>query len=300
MASWDNEEYGLVGSTEWVEHHAEELSANCIAYINVDESTNGGRFLGALGSPLLDAVLRSSAATVPSPIFDKKTVYDDWLADLQRSEPDIDKPNLALLGTGSDYTAFAHHLGIPSIDMIFNRQGQGVYPYHSNYDSYYWLDKFGDVGFLKHKAMAQLWGIVVVKLACARLIPFNVADYPATLSRNLRVLKKENPALDVADFEKALAKFTTNAARFNEKIESNRTDDSLDTINGQLIALERAFLLEKGAGLQGRPWYRHQVCTALIMRCRNEAFRLLTIPRSLRLAYGLGTMAFSCPVCKKA
>ncbi|KAF2446694.1 hypothetical protein P171DRAFT_316696, partial [Karstenula rhodostoma CBS 690.94] len=91
--------------------------------------------------------LHSIAAAVPSPIYDDKTILDDWLEDLRRSAAEIDKPSLALLGTGSDYTAFAHHFGIPSVDMLFNRQGQGVYLYHSNYDSYYWIDRFGDVGF---------------------------------------------------------------------------------------------------------------------------------------------------------
>ncbi|KAL5445374.1 hypothetical protein PMIN07_010136 [Paraphaeosphaeria minitans] len=260
LASWDNEEYGLVGSTEWVEHHASDLSENCIAYINVDESTNGGRFLGALGSPLLDSVIRSSAAIVPSPINDNKTVYDDWLEDLRRSEPDMDKPSLELLGTGSDYTAFAHHLGIPSVDMLFNRQGQGVYPYHSNYDSYYWIDKFGDVGFQKHKAMAQLWGLVAVRLACAKLIPFDVTDYPAALSRNFADLREQNPQLTTAAFEIALNKFMVNASKFQATINGDLDDDSLEKTNLKLIALERAFLLEKEKGLKGRPWYRHQVC----------------------------------------
>lgn len=159
LCSWDNEEYGLVGSTEWVEDNAQDLADNCVAYINVDEATNGGRFLGAVGSPLLSEVLRSTTRLVPSPIDAIKSVYDDWLADLQTKKTkggedgQLEAPSLGLIGTGSDYTAFYHHLGIPSVDMLFNQQGQGVYPCHSNYDSYYWLDRFGDVGFTKHKAM---------------------------------------------------------------------------------------------------------------------------------------------------
>jgi N-acetylated-alpha-linked acidic dipeptidase len=274
------------------------LSKNCIAYINVDESTNGGRFLGALGSPLLDAVLRSSAAAVPSPIYDDKTVYDDWLEDLRRSEAHIDKPSLALLGTGSDYTAFAHHLGIPSIDMLFNRQGQGVYPYHSNYDSYYWIDKFGDVGFRKHKAMAQLWGLVAVKLACAALIPFDVTDYPAAISRNFRTLRDQNPQLDTVAFERALNKFTASASQFKVNMDGGVADYDLAIINNKLIALERAFLLEKGSGLKGRPWYRHQVYFSPPSRMQSRA-PLLTARRYSRQVSGLGTMVYSCPAFKK-
>ena len=135
LASWDNEEYGLVGSTEWGEDNAAELTKNCVAYLNVDESTNGGQFLGAPGSPLLEEVIREAAQQVTSPITPSETVYSDWLADQQRHEPSLESPSLTLMGTGSDYTVFFHHLGIPSMDMIFNQQGQGVYPYHSNYDS---------------------------------------------------------------------------------------------------------------------------------------------------------------------
>lgn len=192
---------------------------------------------------------------MPSPIYDDKTVYDDWLADLQRGEPDLAEPSLALLGTGSDYTAFFHHLGIPSIDMIFNRQGQGVYPYHSNYDSYLWLDRFGDVGFNKHKAMAQLWGLVAVKLAGVDVIPFTTADYAKTLSKHFANLKAENEALDGKEFEEALANFGVHAKKFDERVSSLRTQGQgdLDAVNCQLIALERTFLLEKGSGLAGRP-----------------------------------------------
>lgn len=210
-------------------------------------------------------MLRESAAVVQSPIYDDKTVYDDWLADLQRSEPRLEKPSLALLGTGSDYTAFAHHLGIPSIDMLFNRQGQGVYPYHSNYDSYYWVDKFGDPGFRKHKAMAQLWGLVAVKLSSAPVIPFDVKDYPAALSRNLHTLKSEHPALDYQRFEDELLKFTTSASNFSKSINTMGDKDTTESINRRIISLERAFLLEKGEGLEGRPWYRHQVGTLLML-----------------------------------
>lgn len=261
LASWDNEEYGLVGSTEWVEDNADWLSKNCVAYINVDESTNGGRFLGALGSPLLDAVIRASAVAVPSPIFEGKTVYDDWLADLQRADSSLEEPSLALLGTGSDYTAFFHHLGIPAVDMIFNRQGQGVYPYHSNYDSFYWLEHFGDVGFKKHKAMAQLWGLVVLKLAGAPTLPFVAADYSTTLSRHFATLCAANRGLERQEFDKALAKFAANAARFDERAKNAHVlgEAEVTAVNQRLIALERGFLLEKGSGLEGRPWYRHEV-----------------------------------------
>lgn len=136
LASWDNEEYGLVGSTEFGEDRAAWLTENCVAYINVDEATNGGNILGAYGSPLLTHVLRDIAGVIPSPVNEGKTVYDNWW-NLQRETGDsLEQPNLTFMGTGSDYTVFFHHLGISCLDLLFNQRGTAVYPYHSN-DSYY-------------------------------------------------------------------------------------------------------------------------------------------------------------------
>lgn len=152
LASWDNEEYGLVGSTEFGEDRAAWLTENCVACeslppypvslhltevdINVDEATNGGNILGAYGSPLLTHVLRDIAGVIPSPVNEGKTVYDNWW-NLQRETGDsLEQPNLTFMGTGSDYTVFFHHLGISCLDLLFNQRGTAVYPYHSN-DSYY-------------------------------------------------------------------------------------------------------------------------------------------------------------------
>ncbi|TPX07687.1 uncharacterized protein E0L32_010583 [Thyridium curvatum] len=266
LCNWDNEEYGLVGSTEWGEDNAEMLSESSIAYINVDESTNGGRILGANGSPLLNTILRDAAKVVESPLYEGKSVYDDWLSDQQLADPGLAEPSLALMGTGSDYTVFFDHLGIPSIDMLFNRQGQGVYPYHSNYDSYYWVDKFGDPGFKKHLAMARLWGLVVARLAEAAVVPFTAAHYPATLKMHLKELKeRKSCSLDFTSIDASISRFQTAAEKLDQKakaLSTATTDEeqaSLSSINTKYRLIERLFLLPKGAGLPGRPWYRHMV-----------------------------------------
>ncbi|KAF4125414.1 hypothetical protein GMORB2_4254 [Geosmithia morbida] len=271
LCSWDDEEYGLVGSTEWVEDNARDLAENCVAYINVDESTNGGRYLGAVGSPLLSDILRSTTRLVSSPIDSTKSVYDDWIADLEGKQAVTDdgvvvRPSLGLVGTGSDYTAFYHHLGIPSVDMVFNQQGRGVYPYHSNYDGYYWLDNFGDIGFTKHKAMAQLWGLVAVGLAGVQLIPFCVADYAESLEENLATVETQYPgeSLDYSSFKDTVSRFRQASLRFDAACQAvsnhkRETDPGqVYALNQGMIRLERAFLLEEGHGLRGRPWYRHQ------------------------------------------
>ncbi|KAF4857178.1 putative glutamate carboxypeptidase [Colletotrichum siamense] len=228
LANWDNEEYGLVGSTEWGEHHQEELSNNCVAYLNVDEATNGGQVLGVTGSPLLASVLRDVTQLIRSPIHEGKTVYDDWLGDQRRTDPERPSPVLDLMGTGSDYTVFFNHLGIPSVDLLFNRQGQGVYPYHSNYDSFYWVENFGDVGFKKHRAMAQLWGLLTVRLAGTGSILFEAVEYPKVLAHHSKQLKtKYGSFLDLSALDGAISRFHAAALEVDARSNTKASPTSL-------------------------------------------------------------------------
>tara|TARA_R110002060_G_scaffold27206_1_gene37015 strand:- start:1 stop:537 length:537 start_codon:yes stop_codon:yes gene_type:complete len=158
----------------------------------VDEATNGGSILGAVGSPLLGAALRSVASGIPSPLSENQTVYDDWLAYYKKSNPDEEITHLELMGTGSDYTAFFDHLGIPCVDMVFNKESKSVFHYHSNYDSYHWMQKFGDVGWRKHLAMARLWGVLAVRFASSDVIPFKAREYAIELERHTGCLKALN------------------------------------------------------------------------------------------------------------
>ncbi|KAH0439947.1 PA domain-containing protein [Colletotrichum camelliae] len=263
LANWDNEEYGLVGSTEWGEHHQEELSKNCVAYLNVDEATNGGQVLGVTGSPLLASVLRDVTQLIRSPIHENKTVYDDWLGDQQRTDPGRPTPVLDLMGTGSDYTVFFNHLGIPSVDLLFNRQGQGVYPYHSNYDGFYWVENFGDVGFKKHLAMAQLWGLLTVRLAGTGSILFEAVEYPRVLAHHSNILKtKYGSVLDLSALDEVISRFHAAALEVDAKSITKKSSTSLQPdsgLNTTYLSLERHFLLPKGEGLPGREWYRHMI-----------------------------------------
>ncbi|KAI1770963.1 Zn-dependent exopeptidase [Hypoxylon cercidicola] len=264
LASWDNEEYGLVGSTEFGEDHASWLTENCVAYINVDEATNGGNILGAYGSPFLTHVLRDAAAMIPSPVNEGKTVYDDW-RDLQRETSDhLEQPNLTVMGTGSDYTVFFHHLGISSLDLLFNQKGTGVYPYHSNYDSYYWIDKFGDPGFKKHLAMARLWCLLTVKLVGTPVLPFRASDYAEALKRHVRSLRgKSTPGLVLEPLEKSISRFEVAmttldlAVHRTERSTSRQSRSVAREANKTYMMIERSFLYENG--LPGRPWYKHLI-----------------------------------------
>lgn len=246
----------------------QSLYADFSLDLNVDESTNGGTILGATGSPLLASVLRDVTRMIKSPINETKTVYDDWLSDQQRNDPGRSAPVLDLMGTGSDYTVFFDHLGIPSVDLLFNRQGKGVYPYHSNYDSYYWVDKFGDVGFKKHLAMAQLWGLLTVRLAGVSNIAFEASEYPKVLAHHSELLQaKYGKVLDFSGLNQAIGQFEKAASSLDLRSPIKKSPTVLQPdveINRAYLNLERQFLLPKGAGLPGREWYRHVVSPLIL------------------------------------
>ncbi|CZR52330.1 related to glutamate carboxypeptidase [Phialocephala subalpina] len=268
LASWDDEEYGLLGSTEWVEENAEMLSNHCVAYLNVDGATNGGDIFGGTGSPLLGSVLRSVATLIPSPAGNSGTAYDDWLANYQQSHPGAEFPHLELMGTGSDYTAFFDHLGIPSLDFRFSGKSSSVFHYHSNYDSYYWMDKFGDAGFKKHHALTQAWGVLAVRLANVKILPFEATEYAVTLEKYASELKVRGKIkLDTRPLEESVARFKSAAKKLDSKISglsgTSQTSVSPPTwavtkLNRKLRGIEPGFLAKKG-GLPGREWFKHIV-----------------------------------------
>lgn len=226
--------------------------------------------MGGTGSPLLGSILRSIATLIPSSISDKGTAYDDWLANYQLSHPDSKVPHLELMGTGSDYTAFFDHLGIPSLDFRFSGKTSSVFHYHSNYDSYYWMDKFGDDGFKKHLAIAQVWGVLAVRLANVRVLPFEATEYAATLEKYASELKvQETIKLDNSPLEESIAKFKRAAQQLDRSTHaltrsSNRSNgskhgfkDDIARVNRKLRGIEAGFI-SKG-GLEGREWFKHIV-----------------------------------------
>lgn len=175
FASWDGEEYGLLGSTEWVEEYLPWLTHANVAYLNLDVSVRGTVF-HASAAPLLNGLLYNVTAQVPSPnqTVAGQTVYDLW-----------DK-RISTMGSGSDFTAFQDFAGIPCIDMGFTAGAlDSVYHYHSNYDSFHWMATYGDPGFIYHRTMAQVLGLMTAKLADEPLLAFEAATYATELDRYL-------------------------------------------------------------------------------------------------------------------
>ncbi|CDK27055.1 unnamed protein product [Kuraishia capsulata CBS 1993] len=171
LASWDGEEMGLLGSTEFGEYLADKLQRKVIAYFNLDVATIGPN-LEASASPLLHELFRSTLAKLEYP--KGGSLYEHFKA--------FTGDRITNLGSGSDYTVFQEHLGIPSIDMGFiSAKGDPIYQYHSNYDSYHWMEKFADPGFTYHNLMSKLLGLLVIEISESDMIKFKLEDYSSSL-----------------------------------------------------------------------------------------------------------------------
>jgi N-acetylated-alpha-linked acidic dipeptidase len=202
FAAWDAEEPGLLGSTEWVEDHAESLSAKVVAYINSDSNARG--FFSAGGSHSLERFVNELARDVPDPgakgsIGDRllaRTILDGT-ADARRVARDERRFEIGALGSGSDYTPFLQHLGIASLDMGFG--GEGEYgQYHSIYDSVDHYLRFQDPDLAYAATLAKVGGRAVLRLSEADLLPFTFArsadrigTYVTEIEKLLETLKTE-------------------------------------------------------------------------------------------------------------
>src|SRR6267154_6080513 len=162
FATWDAEEWGLIGSTEWTEQMEDQLRAHAVAYINEDDVTQGLNF-GGDGSPSLKHLIRDAAHVGPDPAG-TGSVFDVWV---KRTKGDS---GLGNMGGGSDFQGFYHHIGIPAGGIGFGGPG-GVY--HSMYDSYDWLDRFGDKGYREHQATARFVSILMARLGNAQVAPLD-------------------------------------------------------------------------------------------------------------------------------
>jgi N-acetylated-alpha-linked acidic dipeptidase len=191
LAAWDGEEPLLLGSTEWAETHAEELAKHAVAYINTDG--NGRGFLSADGSPALQRLISQVARDIADPEANMSVLSRARLrAIATASSGDRRKEARARsdllvdpLGSGSDYTAFYHHLGIASLNLSFGGEDDGGI-YHSIYDSFHWFTTFSDTAFVYERALAQTVGTAVMRLADAELLPYEFTSVTQRVRTNLR------------------------------------------------------------------------------------------------------------------
>jgi N-acetylated-alpha-linked acidic dipeptidase len=273
FASWDGEEEGLIGSTEWAEQHESEL-AGAVAYFNMDVAVSGPKF-GASAVPSLKQFVRDVTKIVPSP--KGGTVYEAWQKASQPETPSPQLPTESIgdsrrlpaaqarndvpvgdLGGGSDYTAFLQHLGVPSTDM----SSSGPYGvYHSVFDNFAWFKKFGDPDFTYEQEMARVFGLEAVRMADADVLPYDYEEYGKEVAvyldaaRHRADNKLGEHALDFSAVDVAARHFETAGAKILAKQKHPPRDPA--RLNQALRSAERALLTPQG--LPHRPWFRHAI-----------------------------------------
>ena len=269
IASWDGEEWGLLGSTEWVEKHEAELATKAVAYVNSDSTGKG--WLVMEGSHSLQTFVNEVARDVQDPRASGKSVLeakrareidqarsDDARAKLLHGDLAIDA-----LGSGSDYTAFLDHLSIASLNLGFAGDGSANGVYHSIYDSYYWYTHFSDGDFSHTAALSRVMGTALLRLADADILPFEFGSTASTLARYVDELQKLSDDAKAGVDLKPLRKSIDGLRTASEKYESalGRAKQvgtgSLAELNRTLYSTERAFRYE--AGLPRRDWFKHLI-----------------------------------------
>ncbi|WP_276361268.1 M28 family metallopeptidase [Daejeonella sp. H1SJ63] len=297
--AWDAEEPGLIGSTEWVEDHAAELKQKAVVYINSDG--NGRGFLSVAGSHGLEAMIDGIAKDVTDPqtnvsVFDRLKAKDIVNAGTDKAKKDnLARKSMTIgaLGSGSDYSAFLQHAGIPSLNIYYGGENAGG-EYHTAYDSYDYYSKFGDPGFNYGRALSQTIGRAVLRMANADTLPFEFKNLHKTISSyvnemismtdqmrestliynqviqgnnhklaadpakpaKLPVTKTEVPFIDFSALQNSLVQLDQSANALSERLNNENTPlKSLRAINEALYRAEQSLL--NPDGLPRRPWYKH-------------------------------------------
>jgi N-acetylated-alpha-linked acidic dipeptidase len=286
VCSWDGEEIGLTGSTEWGEQFAGELRSKAVAYINVDEATSGHNFHGQAVASLAP-MLEETTHTLKDP--SGKSLYEAWRETVEREKKegpqsgqfsDSGAANKTLadtrIGSGSDHTVFLNFIGMPVLGLSFDGN-YGVY--HSAYDDFYWMNHFGDPGYKYHTLMSQLWGVTALRLANANLLPFDFATYASNIRQFVNDLAQANeknmwgqppsavrssearqPTVHLKPILAAIDTFEAAGKNLNESIKQKLASGSLDpklaaSLNRGMMQVERNWL--NPDGIPGRPWFKH-------------------------------------------
>jgi N-acetylated-alpha-linked acidic dipeptidase len=281
FATWDAEEWGLIGSTEYVEQDATRLTSGGVAYLNQDVAVGGASFGGG-GSPSLRAVLRDVVKGIDDP-SGRGTVYAAWRA--TAGVADTVQPAMGDPGGGSDFAGFYNHLGIPHLDWGFGGPG-GVY--HSAYDTFEWMTRFGDPGFRRHAAAARIGATLALRLANADVLPYDYVEFARTIKGHVPALERAAQARGweisvdtlvraIDGMERAAIELARdrNAALAQSSVQRRATERA----NAALLRVERA--LTRPEGLRTRPWYRGLIYAAdgnngystMVLPSVNEAIR---------------------------
>jgi N-acetylated-alpha-linked acidic dipeptidase len=300
FGNWDAEEWTLTGSTEWGEERKDDLAKNGVACLNIDSAASGPNFQ-ASAVPTMRRMISEALRDVRDP----KSGEDLFTVTLRDDEEEAFTPiynapavehrahriNYDILGSGSDYTVFFNHIGMPSLDAGFDGP-YGVY--HSVLDNYFWMSRLGDPGFLYHTAMVRIWGLLAYRTANADILPFEESAYPADVKTYLDDLEKGAGAArlpDLTDLRAALAEWEKAAADFDARVAAvleasdskspgagrgaapggaGPSPQALAKVNAALMRAERDLLV--AAGIPKRPWFRH------LIYAPRPTYQALTLP----------------------
>jgi len=287
---WDAEEQGLLGSTEWVEDHRDELQQKAVAYINTDGNSRG--YLGAGGSHALQAMVSQVAHTVMDPQKGVSVAERRIAANLSQGGEGSFK--LSALGSGSDYTPFIQHSGIASLNLGYGGEGSGG-EYHTIYDTYTHFTRFKDPGFEYGVALANTAGRISLRLANAEVLPFELTAWHGTVQGYLQEVmetladmrkdvekhnglvdkgvfhlvmdpkkpikpaqaKEAVPYLDFSPLQNVLSDLDRTIGIFSKADLLALPKAKKDELNKTLISLEQALTLD--GGLPRRSWFKHQI-----------------------------------------
>ncbi|XP_053241544.1 N-acetylated-alpha-linked acidic dipeptidase 2-like [Podarcis raffonei] len=272
FASWDAEEFGLLGSTEWAEENTKILQARAVAYINSDSSIEGNYTLRVDCTPLLNRLVYDLTKEIANPDdgYGSKTLYESWL-EKDPSPESKTLPRISKLGSGSDFEAFFQRLGIASGRARYTKNRKvdkfSNYPlYHTTYETFELVERFYDPEFRKQLAVAHLRAGLVYELADSQVLPLHCRDYAEALRTyadgiyNVAKGHKAQLGTYQVSFDplfSAVANFTEAAADFHHRLSQLDQNDPIAVrmANDQLMLLERAFI--DPLGLPGRRFYRH-------------------------------------------
>ncbi|KAG9188839.1 N-acetylated-alpha-linked acidic dipeptidase [Alternaria panax] len=281
FASWDAEEYALIGSTEWVEEHAPWLSATALTYLNVDIGV-AGPLPGAGTTPELRTVAQDVMKKVE---YGEKTLYDAW-HELYQFRPEDN--GFSDLGSGSDYTAFLQ-LGVGALDFGMDAsRDTPVYHYHSSYDSYHWMKSMVDPHFSIHATVGRFIALLAYHLADDALVPFDMDAYARNINYWIRELVGETMEMEgsgdvqrkikINELVEAGRRFREVTAEFTDRTsEKSFLDDvvRVDEANRVMKGVQRLFVREEG--LPGREFYKN----GLYAPNRDDGYKAQTLPASM-------------------
>jgi N-acetylated-alpha-linked acidic dipeptidase len=271
LCAWDGEEQGLLGSTEWVETHAEELKQKAVIYLNSDSTGKG--WLGAGGSHTLERFVNEVAKDVAQPGADKSLWEAMRERRLEQAQTEAEKNRIrerkdqpiSALGSGSDYTPFIQHLGIASLNTGMGGDGGGGI-YHSIYDTFSWYTRFSDGTFEHGRALAQLNASIVARMADADVLPFEFGNLAETVNSYVeeleRLARQSSQPIDFADLKSSVRSLSESARRYEDSLGKAQAAGfaqvkDIKALNRLLYTSERKLTSEEG--LPRRAWFKHQI-----------------------------------------